>query len=67
MAACAPARLMELYGFMGLERERIDDAAAGDIVAFSGLENLRISDTLCDKNQPEGAAARCRWTSPPSA
>jgi GTP-binding protein len=50
-------RLMELYGFMGLERQRIDDAAAGDIVAFSGLENLRISDTLCDKNQPEGLPA----------
>ena len=50
-------RLMELYGFMGLKRQRIDDAAAGDIVAFSGLENLRISDTLCDKNQPEGLPA----------
>ena len=50
-------RLMELYGFMGLKRQRIDDAAAGDIVAFSGLENLRISDTLCDRNQPEGLPA----------
>ena len=47
-------RLMELYGFMGLKRTRIEEAAAGDIVAFSGIENLRISDTLCDRNQPAG-------------
>ncbi len=46
-------RLMDLYGFMGLKRERIEEAAAGDIVAFSGIENLRISDTLCDRNRPE--------------
>jgi GTP-binding protein len=46
-------RLMELYGFLGLSRERIEAAHAGDIVAFSGIENLRISDTLCDRTQPE--------------
>jgi GTP-binding protein len=51
------ARLMELYGFMGLERQRIEEAAAGDIVAFSGVENLRISDTVCDRARPEGLPA----------
>ncbi|QOJ30731.1 MAG: translational GTPase TypA [Gammaproteobacteria bacterium] len=48
------ARLGELYGFMGLKRTPVQAAAAGDIVAFSGVEELRISDTICDRNVPEG-------------
>jgi GTP-binding protein len=48
-----PGRIMELYGFRGLERVKVEDAAAGDIVAFSGIEELAISDTLCDREQPE--------------
>ncbi|MCI0432120.1 MAG: translational GTPase TypA, partial [Gemmatimonadetes bacterium] len=47
-------RLLELYGFHGLERRRVPTASAGDIVAFSGIEDLRISDTLCDRDQPQG-------------
>ncbi|MCC7488460.1 MAG: translational GTPase TypA, partial [Gammaproteobacteria bacterium] len=48
------ARLGELYGFMGLKRTPVQAAAAGDIVAFSSVEELRISDTICDRNVPEG-------------
>lgn len=55
--AVRAGRLVELYGFMGLNRERIEDAAAGDIVAFSGIDALRISDTLCDRNHPQGLPA----------
>jgi GTP-binding protein len=44
------ARLGEVYGFMGLKRTPVASAAAGDIVAFSGIEDLRISDTICDRN-----------------
>ncbi len=50
-------RLMELYGFDGLERQRIEAAGAGDIVMFSGIEDLGISDTLCERDQPEGLSA----------
>ena len=32
----------------------MDSAGAGDIVVFSGFEDLQISDTVCDKDQPEG-------------
>jgi len=46
-------RILELYGFNGLERVKLDGAAAGDIIMFSGLEQLDISDTLCDREQPE--------------
>ncbi|MBW7931323.1 MAG: translational GTPase TypA [Gammaproteobacteria bacterium] len=47
------ARLGELYGFLGLTRVPVASAGAGDIVAFSGIEKLHISDTLCDRNAPE--------------
>jgi GTP-binding protein len=48
------AQLMELYGFEGLERRSIAEAGAGDIVVFSGIDDLQISDTVCARNQPEG-------------
>ena len=47
-------RIGELYGFLGLQRIPIEEADAGDIVSFSGIENLRISDTVCDRNHPQG-------------
>jgi GTP-binding protein len=48
------AKLGELYGFMGLKRVPIQSADAGDIVSFSGIEDLHISDTICDRNVPAG-------------
>jgi len=48
------ARIMHLYGFNGLERVPIERAGAGDIVVFSGIEDLQISDTLCSRDAPEG-------------
>jgi len=46
-------RILQLYGFMGLERIEVDEAQAGDIVCFTGLDPLNISDTLCDPNAVE--------------
>jgi GTP-binding protein len=46
-------KLLELYGFEGLQRNKIDAAGAGDIVMFSGIEDLRISDTVCACEHPE--------------
>ena len=51
------ARILELYGFLGLERTRVDSANAGDIVAFSGVDPLSISDTLCPRGGPEALPA----------
>ena len=48
------ARLMHLYGFHGLERIEVEEAGAGDIVVFSGIDDLQISDTLCERDQPAG-------------
>ena len=41
------AKVMEVLGFHGLQREARAQASAGDIVAISGIEAPRISDTLC--------------------
>ncbi|MDJ0709910.1 MAG: translational GTPase TypA [Woeseiaceae bacterium] len=41
------ARVLELFGFHGLQRQKTESATAGDIVVFSGIERLGISDTLC--------------------
>jgi len=46
-------KISELFGYLGLEKINIDEAHAGDIVAFSGLDPLNISDTLCDPNHTE--------------
>ena len=46
-------RINEIFGFHGLERRRVESAGAGDIVVFSGLDTLHISDTLCDREHPE--------------
>src|SRR5689334_2295785 len=48
------AQIMELYGFEGLERLPIDEAGAGDIVVFSGIDDLQISDTVCTRGEGEG-------------
>lgn len=46
-------RLLQLLGFKGLERVEIDSARAGDIIAITGIDQLNISDTICDPNQVE--------------
>ncbi|MDP7153375.1 MAG: translational GTPase TypA, partial [Gammaproteobacteria bacterium] len=46
-------RVMDLYGFHGLERRPVKVAGAGDIVVFSGIDDLKISDTVCDREHPD--------------
>ncbi len=42
------ARVLQIFGFHGLTRIEVPEAQAGDIIAFTGIEGLGISDTLCD-------------------
>lgn len=42
------AKVGLVYGFLGLERVEVEEAAAGDIVAISGVEAPNVSDTFCD-------------------
>jgi GTP-binding protein len=51
------ARILQVLGFRGLERVEVDEANAGDIIAVTGVENLRISDTLCDRDGVEALPA----------
>ena len=46
-------RMMQLFGFDGLQRVETETAEAGDIIVFSGIEELYISDTLCDRSHVE--------------
>ena len=41
-------RIGQVLGFLGLERVEVEEASAGDIVAFAGIEAPQISDTICD-------------------
>ena len=49
-------RILKIFGFLGLERIDVPEASAGDIVAFTGIDELYISDTLCDPNAVEALA-----------
>ncbi len=50
-------RLLQLLGFKGLDRVEIEEARAGDIIAVTGIEQLNISDTICDPDQVEALPA----------
>jgi GTP-binding protein len=43
----------QVFGYLGLERFETDEASAGDIVAFTGLGELKISDTICATGKVE--------------
>jgi GTP-binding protein len=46
-------RILQVFGFNGLERVEVPEANAGDIIAFTGIEKLEISDTLCHPDAVE--------------
>ncbi|MBS0614841.1 MAG: translational GTPase TypA [Steroidobacteraceae bacterium] len=46
-------RISQILGFHGLTRVEVEQAGAGDIVAFAGIAEPKVSDTLCDPTQPE--------------
>ena len=46
-------KISQLLGFHGLERYEIDSASAGDIIGVVGIENISISDTICDPSSIE--------------
>jgi len=50
-------RVLQILGFHGLERVEVPEAQAGDIIAFTGMDKLYISDTLCDPEHIEALPA----------
>jgi GTP-binding protein len=50
-------RILQVLEYLGLERSEVPVANAGDIVAITGIEELKISDTLCDPTNVEALPA----------
>jgi len=46
-------RMLQIMGFHGLEKIEWEEAEAGQIIAFTGIDGLSISDTICDPEVPE--------------
>ncbi|KXI22814.1 translational GTPase TypA [Photobacterium sanguinicancri] len=46
-----------VLGYLGLERHEVEEAKAGDIIAITGLGELKISDTICDVSDVEALPA----------
>ena len=47
------ARIEKLFGFTGLKRIEIEEAAAGDIIAIAGIKDINIGETIADPANPE--------------
>ncbi len=45
-------KVAHVYGWRGLKRAELSEAAAGDIVMIAGLENIEIGDTVTDAENP---------------
>ena len=50
-------KVLNVKGYLGLERIDTDLASAGDIVCINGIDKLSISDTLCDPENVEALPA----------
>ncbi len=46
-------KILSVMGNLGVERSEIAEAEAGDVVSVSGVDGLKISDTLCAPDVPE--------------
>ena len=46
-------KIVQLLGFNGLDRHEVNSANAGDIVGIVGIDNISISDTICDSSKVE--------------
>ena len=49
----ANQKFSTLYTFQGLKKIQVEEVSAGDIIAFAGIENISIGDTIADNEHPE--------------
>ena len=47
------AKVTKLYTYENIKRIEVQEASAGDIAAIAGLDDVDISDTLCNPEHPE--------------
>lgn len=50
-------RILQVLEYLGLDRTEVPMATAGNIIAVTGIAELKISDTLCDPNNVEALPA----------
>ena len=50
-------KIGQVLGYLGLHRTPVESAQAGDIIAVTGLGELKISDTICDPSKVESLPA----------
>jgi GTP-binding protein len=50
-------KILQVLSYLGLDRQEVATAEAGDIIAISGIEGINISDTLCDPAHVEALTA----------
>ena len=50
----ASGRINQVLGFQGLDRVPVAEAEAGDIIIISGLDDIGIGVTICEKDKPAG-------------
>jgi GTP-binding protein len=48
------SKVSQVLSFVGLTRESVEQAGAGDIVAVTGIEDINIGLTVCDPENAEG-------------
>ncbi len=46
-------KIGKLYEYQGLNRYEVEEATVGSIVALSGMEEIKIGDTICSPESPE--------------
>lgn len=51
--AVRKAKAVNLYEFEGLSKAPVESAAAGNIIALSGIPDITIGDTICAVDKPE--------------
>lgn len=47
------SKITNVYRFQGLNKLSVEQAQVGDIVSFSGIENITIGETVCAPDNPE--------------
>ena len=46
-------KILKLIGYYGLKKIDIEEAGAGEIVAFAGLPDINVGETICDVSKVE--------------
>ena len=53
MAHATPFEVGQVFTHLGLKREEVPEASAGDIIAITGMAKASIGDTLSSPEKPE--------------